>query len=223
MAKTRSTRAITPSQASSDEHSASARIVEALKKDLINGTLGPDALIVESQIGARFGVSKTPAREALLRLSEMGLVVVLPGKGYTVTKLSWRQIKDIFELRWLFESAAAELAAVRATVADLAELEEAALRPRRAALTVEELLESNFNFHRIIWKTTRNERLVEVLSDVMHDLMRAMHTAMLSEDTEQMVEQHLTLTALIRNKDATGAIRAMEEHVDATRRRLLDL
>ena len=90
-------------------------------------------------------------------------------------------------------------------------------------MTVEELLESNFNFHRIIWKTTRNERLVEVLSDVMHDLMRAMHTAMLSEDTEQMVEQHLTLTALIRNKDATGARRAMEEHVDATRRRLLDL
>ena len=87
----------------SEEQSTAARIVEALKRDLINGTLGSETLIVESQIGARFGVSKTPAREALLRLSEMGFVSVIPGKGYTVTKLSWQQIKDLFEVRLLLE------------------------------------------------------------------------------------------------------------------------
>jgi DNA-binding GntR family transcriptional regulator len=207
----------------SEEHTASARIVEALKRDLIDGTLPPGTLIVEAQIGARFGVSKTPAREALLRLSEMGLVTVIPGKGYTVTQLSWQQIKDLFELRLLLETSAAELAAERATSADIAALKAVAMQPRQNALTVESLLQYNLEFHRAIWRATRNERLVQMTSDVMDDLMRAMHTAMLSEDTEQMVEQHLALTALIAKRDAAAVREAMEEHVDATRRRLLDL
>jgi DNA-binding GntR family transcriptional regulator len=207
---------------SGEEHSTVARIVEALKRDLINGTLGPETLIVESQIGARFGVSKTPAREALVRLSEMGFVSVIPGRGYTVTKLSWQQIKDLFEVRLLLEAAAAELAAARATPADIGALKTAAMLTNRAELSIEELLDANLRFHSTIWKATRNARLVQIASDVMDDLMRAMHTAMMSEDTEQMVEQHLQLAALIQQKKSAEARAAMIEHVDATRRRLLE-
>jgi DNA-binding GntR family transcriptional regulator len=206
-----------------EEHSTVARIVEALKRDLISGAIGPDTLIVESQIGARFGVSKTPAREALVRLSEMGFVSVIPGRGYTVTKLSWQQIKDLFEVRMLIEASAAELAAARAGPADVAAMQSAARLANRSALSIEELLAANLEFHSAIWKATRNARLVQIASEVMDDLMRAMHTAMLSEDTEQMVEQHLQLAALIEQKKAGEARTFMIEHVDATRRRLLEL
>lgn len=206
-----------------EEHSTVARIVESLKRDLINGTLGADTLIVESQIGARFGVSKTPAREALLRLSEMGFVSVIPGKGYTVTKLSWQQIRDLFEVRLLLESSAIELAATRASAADVATLEAAAVAPGRGTLSIEELLVANLTFHRAMWKATRNERLVQMISGVMDDLMRAMHTAMLSEDIDEMVRQHVHLTDLIARKQVAEARAAMIEHVDMTRRRLLDL
>jgi DNA-binding GntR family transcriptional regulator len=203
-------------------HSTVTRIVEALKRELINGALGPDTMIVESQIGARFGVSKTPAREALVRLSEMGFVSVIPGRGYTVTKLSWQQIKDLFEVRLLLEASAAELAASRATAADVKLLQNTAMLPNRAELTIEELLDANLKFHHTIWKATRNERLVQIASDVMDDLMRAMHTAMMSEDTEQMVEQHIHLATLIGQKKAAEARVVMIDHVDATRRRLLE-
>jgi DNA-binding GntR family transcriptional regulator len=60
-------------------------------------------------------------------------------------------------------------------------------------------------------------------SEIMDDLMRAMHTAMLSEDTAQMVEHHLQLTDLIARKKGAEARAAMVEHVDATRQRLLGL
>jgi DNA-binding GntR family transcriptional regulator len=206
-----------------EEHSTVGRIVEALKRELINGTLGPDTLIVESQIGTRFGVSKTPAREALVRLSEMGFVSVIPGKGYTVSKLSWQQIKDLFEVRLLLESSAIELAATRATAADIASLQAAATLPKKKSLSIEELLDANLQFHCTVWKATRNERLVQMASQVMDDLMRAMHTAMLSEDTKQMVEQHLAMTELIAQKKPVEARAAMVEHVDATRRHLLGL
>lgn len=210
-------------QSGGEEHSAAVRIVEALKRDLINGTLAPDTLIVEAQIGARFGVSKTPAREALLRLSEMGFVTVIPGKGYTVTKLSWQQIKDLFECRLLLECSAVELATARATPADIEELKAAAVLPRGASQSIERLLDANLRFHRTIWMTTRNQRLVQLVSDVLDDLMRAMHTAMLSENIEEMAKQHLELTTLISKKKTAAARAAMAEHVDATRRRLLNL
>jgi DNA-binding GntR family transcriptional regulator len=206
-----------------EEYSAVARIVEGLKKELINGILSPDTLIVESQIGRRFGVSKTPAREALVRLSEMGFVSVIPGKGYTVTKLSWQQIKDLFEIRLLLESAAIELAVARATPADIASLQAVAVLPKKKSLNIEELLDANLQFHATIWRSTRNGRLVQIASQTMDDLMRAMHTAMLTEDTKQMVEQHLHLTDLIAQKKTAEAHAAMAEHVDATRRRLLGL
>lgn len=206
-----------------EEQSTVSRIVEGLKRELINGTLGPDTLIVESQIGLRFGVSKTPAREALVRLSEMGFVTVLPGRGYTVTKLSWQQIKDLFEARLLLECSAIELAAARASADDIAALKAAAVLPKKKSLSIEGLLDANLRFHTAIWKATRNERLVAMLREIMDDLMRAMHTAMLSEDTSQMVEQHLQLTDLIVRKDAAGTRAAMLEHVDTTRHRLLGL
>jgi len=202
---------------------ASIRIVEALKKDLITGALQPGSLIVESQVGARFGVSKTPAREALLRLCEMGLVAVMPGKGYAVTKLSWQQIKNLFELRLMLEAKSAELAATRATEAEIAALEAMAVRPRLKKLSVEGLLDYNLNFHRAIWQATRNERMVQMLLEVMEDLMRAMHAAMLTENADEMVEQHMELISLIGARDGAGARRFMETHVDTTRRRLLDI
>jgi DNA-binding GntR family transcriptional regulator len=152
----------------------------------------------------------------------MGFVSVIPGRGYTVTKLSWQQIKDLFEVRLLLEAAAAELAAARATPADAATLMAAAALSDRATLSIEQLLEANLKFHTAIWNTTRNARLVQLASDVMDDLMRAMHTAMMSEDTGQMVEQHLQLATLIGQKNAAAARSAMIEHVDATRRRLLE-
>ena len=206
-----------------EEQSTVTRIVESLKRELINGKLGPDTMIVESQIGLRFGVSKTPAREALVRLNEMGFVSVIPGKGYTDSKLSWQQIKDLLEARLVLESAAIELAAARATASDIAALKAAATLPKRKSLSIEELLDANLQFHCTIWKATRNKRLVHMASEIMDDLMRAMHTAMLSEDTAQMVEHHLQLTDLIARKKGAEARAAMVEHVDATRQRLLSL
>ena len=105
----------------------------------------------------------------------------------------------------------------------MAALKTAAMLPRKSSLSIEGLLDANLQFHAIIWRASRNERLAQLASQTMDDLMRAMHTAMMSEDTEGMVEQHLQMTDLIARKKAKEAREAMIEHVDATRRRLLGL
>ena len=120
-------------------------------------------------------------------------------------------------------SSAIELAVARATSADIEALKTAATLPNGKSLTIEELLAANLQFHSIIWQAARNERLVQMAWQTMEDLMRAMHTAMMSENTEQMVEQHLHMTDLIARKKSAEARDAMAEHVDTTRRRILGL
>lgn len=210
-------------QTRTEDQSISNRILESLKRELINGTLAPGAVIVEAQVGARFGVSKTPAREALVRLSDMGFVTVLPGKGYTVTKLSWQQVKDLLENRAILEAAAAGLAATRAVPADIEVLKAAAVRPLDESLSIEDLLDANLEFHRAIWHATRNAQLEQLLGGIMNDLMRTMHTAMLTEDRETMAGEHLELTRLIEARKSGEAGEAMTAHIDAARRRILDL
>lgn len=206
-----------------EDQSLANRIVETLKRELINGTLAPESVIVEGQIGARFGVSKTPAREALLRLSEMGFVTVLPGKGYAVTKLSWKEIKNLFEVRIMLEATAIELTANRAGPADIEAISTAAALPLQPEMTIESLLDANLTFHRAIWRAARNARLEQLASDVMDELMRAMHTAMLSENREEMTQQHMQLAGLVADRRSAEARAAMIAHVDATRLRVLDL
>ena len=199
-----------------------ARIVEMIKRDIVNGTIGADEMVVESALAARFGVSKTPVREALLRLDQMGLVSVIPGRGYTVTKLSWKEVRDLYEVRLHLEGICAELAAQRADPATVARLVEIADRPLAGEQTVESLLQCNFEFHEAVWQASRNDRLVMILTGVINDLMRAMQTAMHFENIAELVAQHRKLAALIGAQDAVGARQFVQDHIRATQRRLLE-
>jgi DNA-binding GntR family transcriptional regulator len=199
-----------------------ARIVEMMRRDIVNGTIGPDEVVVEQALAARFGVSKTPVREALVRLHQMGLVSVIPGKGYTVTKLSWKEVKDLYEVRLAMEGIAAELAAQRADAATVAQLMKIAERPLHVDATVDRLLECNFEFHEAVWQASRNDRLVLILTQVIHDLMRAMHTAMHLENVPELVSQHRALTEFIGRQDAAGARQFVQDHIRSTQRRLFE-
>lgn len=206
-----------------EDQTIANRILKTLKWELINGALAPGSVIVEAQVGARFGVSKTPAREALVRLSDMGFVTVLPGKGYTVTKLSWQQVKDLLENRTILEVAAAELAAIRAGPGDIKAMKAAAVLPLKKDISIEELIDANLQFHRLMWQATRNAHLAQLLNGIMNDLTRTMHTAMLTYHGEEMAKEHLTISKLIEERRGEEIRGFMATHIDATRRRILDL
>ncbi|MCL4186683.1 MAG: GntR family transcriptional regulator [Rhodobacteraceae bacterium] len=199
-----------------------ARIVELMKREIVNGTIGPDEVVIESALAARFGVSKTPVREALLRLHQMGLVSVIPGKGYTVTKLSWKEVKDLYEVRLAMEGIAAELAAQRADPATVTQLMRIAERPLYTDASVDTLLQCNFEFHQAVWQASRNDRLALILTQVIHDLMRAMHTAMHFENAPELVAQHRALAELIGRQDPAGARQFVQDHIRSTQRRLFE-
>ena len=86
-------------------------IVERLREDILAGRLAPGSRLVESDLTARFAVSRGPVREALRRLSAEGLIEHRPHRGAVVRRLSERDIRELFQIRVEMEALAARLAA----------------------------------------------------------------------------------------------------------------
>jgi DNA-binding GntR family transcriptional regulator len=94
----------------------SDEIFGALVKDILSGTTEPGARLDEPSIRRKFGVSRTPIREALRRMSGTGLVEVTPRKRVTVARIDVEQLHDMFEALAEFEALCAKLGAVRVTM-----------------------------------------------------------------------------------------------------------
>jgi DNA-binding GntR family transcriptional regulator len=134
-----------------------------IEEEISSGVLRAGAHIDEQTLAARFKVSRTPAREALLALSMLGLVLLVPRRGAVVAGISASDAVSLFEVLVVLEAEAARLAARRITNAARQALREAHESGRQAA---EQLLEgeyarANATFHALIYGATNNAYLVQ--------------------------------------------------------------
>ena len=93
-----------------------------LRDDIVTGVLPPGAVLREAELATRFGVSKTPLRDALVRLSKDGFVEIPPYRSAVVVGYSRTDLREIYELRELLEGACARQAAFHISADALAEL-----------------------------------------------------------------------------------------------------
>jgi len=113
-------------------HQGDDVVYAGLRRAIVEGRHPPGARLREQHLADEYAVSRTPIREALLRLQNEGLVVVERNRGAHVRVLSDREVVEVYELRARLEAYAAEMAAERADAADVARLSEAAIRFRSA-------------------------------------------------------------------------------------------
>src|SRR5438876_6946511 len=97
----------------------------ALEEAIVSGRIAPGSVLRQEQLSERFGVSRTPIREALRRLAALGLVSFVPNRGVRVRTLSRDELREAFLVRAELESLATELAVPRMTEDDLAALDSA--------------------------------------------------------------------------------------------------
>src|SRR5450830_719265 len=107
---------------------ASDKAYAALRDDIIEWRLAPGTVLAEVEQSERLGVSRTPLREALSRLSAEGLTTTAGGRGVVVSDISLEDIDELFELRETLEGRAAALAAERGDAAIFEELQRELLR-----------------------------------------------------------------------------------------------
>ena len=143
-------------------------VFDSLREAIINGTLRPGERLMEIQMAEELGVSRTPVREAIRKLELEGFVVMMPRKGAYVAGISFKDIEDVFEVRASLEALASGLAAERITGEELEDLERILVRKKEiiADSDLPAFVESDTQFHDSLYKCSRNQRLIQMLSNL---------------------------------------------------------
>lgn len=186
-------------------------VLEAIKHAILTGGLSPGQALVETELAAQFGVSKTPVQEALKTLAGTGLVVMSQYKGATVRMVDADMAREVYDVRLLLEPEA-----LRRSVegsADLEAAEHALLKADDSADRAERSL-ANREFHRALYLPCGNPLLARMLDEVRDQAALVSTVAWAAEPSwEREALEHREILRLALAGDADGAARALREHI----------
>jgi DNA-binding GntR family transcriptional regulator len=209
----------------SEERATAAELVyRALKRDIITLRHPPGVSLTEQQLATLYGTSRVPVREACRRLDCEGLLTGRPYRGYSVHRISLKEIADCFDLRLGLETRALELAVQRATLGDVDRL--------RALAATEytyhdwdsyvEFLDRNLDFHIQLASLSRNDRLVVVLRDLLASMQRFFFLGLdLGDFASEMRTEHEELVALLAQGDVDRVTACLRRQIISSRDRIL--
>ena len=205
----------------SKSQSLEEMVYSRLEEEILTGELTPGTSLGEIALSERLGVSRTPIRGALHRLSEEGLVEIIPNKGATVVGINIDDLIDIYRLRVRLEGLASALATERITDEEINELSEtvdlAEFYIKRQ--DTEHIKELDTAFHSIIYKASGSRFLSRTLSE-LHKKIKSYRKRSLAVPgrLEKSEKEHREILDAIKAKDAELADRLTSLHV----RRALD-
>jgi DNA-binding GntR family transcriptional regulator len=197
---------------------ATALAYTTLKQELLDGEIRPGERIVDTQICARLGVSRTPVREALLALERDGLVRIVPRQGYFASEISVSDALDAYQLRFILEPIATALAARQISDAQLGELREvlaelSSLEDDATDAALAQAIELNKSFHVLVAQASGNGRLARVMADLMDALGRLVRVDLRTRTSAAAAWrlEHREILAALEARDPDRAAAAVRE------------
>lgn len=203
------------------------RIYQQLKADLIHNVFQAGEAINEKALASRYRGSRTPVREAIMRLQQENLLRLVPQKGYFVSHLTLHELNEMYEYRGELEAFCAELAARRwedeGELARLSELAQTRYETRNRG-SYEKFIERDTEFHIGIARLTRNRLLLRAVADVRSHMERIMYAAIdIGYYGEVPAREHSQIMEAIRKRDAALARRHMYDHIVGSKQKVLRL
>ncbi|UTD26761.1 GntR family transcriptional regulator [Bradyrhizobium sp. WD16] len=192
------------------------RAVERLRELIIRGDLAQGTELVEAELCALIGVSRTPLREALKLLAASGLVELRQNRSARVAVMKRDEILSLFETLSGIERHAAELAAVRMEAEDLGELTrmQDEMEQQFAGRNIDVYFALNHALHQAIVAGTRNPLLSETHQWLIARAEWARYSALRSRQRwDESVREHRDILAALTARDATAAGRLLAQHV----------
>ncbi len=177
------------------------------------GTYKPGSRLVESELAERFGVSRTPIREALQRLETQSLLT-RDGRSLIVASLDHGQLSELYVVRGALEGLAARLAARHSTPEELAVLRDMLEADRALVADPEAMSRANRRFHKQIHLASHNRFLVQQL-DLVHRSMALLASTSIAVEgrSTDTLEEHERIVQAIEKGDGDGADAALREHI----------
>lgn len=205
-------------------------VYEQLRAAIVNGELGPDTRLLQQQLAASLGVSRTPLREALLRLERDGFLYSLPNRGMFVRGLTLHDIEELYQLREVLEPVAARLACEAADAVDVARVKAIQRdHEQRYPQSDDGAFHGNFSLHTSLIHSCPNRRMAQQLRDIWDQnaafLIFRYYTRSVGA-TRDMVREHRAIVEAFAAGDSTQVETLLRTHIGrasgALRQRLLD-
>lgn len=198
----------------------------AIRRQIIDLTLPPGSGFTETSLAQQWNTSKTPVREALVRLRRDGLVTALPRAGYVVSPITLQDTDDLCALRTLLSGEAAWNAAQHGI--DTPALERLQVLSRvYSALAAgevdhEDALQDAIEFEAIVANFSGNDRLGKAIVDVVDELERVLRmAALIAPDVASPPGELTAIYERLRARDAEGARKAVRNRCERVRRDVL--
>ncbi len=191
-------------------------VFNTLRRAILKGELEPGERLMEIALANKLGVSRTPIREAIRKLELEGLVVMIPRKGAEVARITEKDLRDVLEVRTSLEKLAIELACDRVTEDDINDLK-LACKDFEESFSKDDLTtiaEKDVAFHDIIFRATKNARLIQILNNLREQMYR--YRLEYLKDTQshnRLVEEHQKIVDAIIDKNKEEAVRLIQEHI----------
>lgn len=196
-------------------------ITRALREEILDGRRSPGSRLKQATIAEQFGASLIPVREALRTLAQEGLVTLNPNRGATVSLLSSREIREIFDTRIILESGSLMLSIAKLDEQDLilaetyiGELDEAAEGSR--------LSELNRKLHSVWYRHSNNGYLLGLINTLHSNIERYMRIYLLEHHNNELSQQyHRKIQEAIARKDIAAACTHLRKHMELARDNLI--
>lgn len=207
--------------------SLSDALYEELWKRIVNLEFAPGSRLSDDMIANELGVSRTPVREALLRLSQTGLVRINSRRGFFVPVVTRQDASEIYDLRIALESFAARIATPLLSDDDLAphlERQERVLARATslAPADAEDFVQSDFLLHDLLLQRAGNHRMRQILADLKGQLSIVhLRIAQVPDWRLAAVEEHGRILDALVARDAEASAKAMEDHLQGVKMRVL--
>jgi DNA-binding GntR family transcriptional regulator len=202
-------------------------IYEQLWRRIVNLEFVPGARLSEDQLARELGLSRTPVREALMRLSQTGLVTMHARRGFFVPTVSRQDVIELYDVR-----SALEVFATRRATPLISDDEIGALRERQIQATArasqddpaaaEEIILADLSLHHRLQDLGGNPRSWSILAGVMAQLsLISVRSAKTPELGLASLREHSVILDALSHRDVDAAAAAMETHIEAVKRRAL--
>lgn len=184
------------------------KILETIREAILKGTLKAGEKVAEPELAERFGISRTPIREAFRQLESEGYLTVIPRKGAVVTSLSERDVEEFYAIKSILEGYAARMAAENLTAKDIERLE--TINDRLEQLAEEGDIKTYFRvhneFHELFIRAAGNEKLLELIGQLMMKFNRLrMASLSLPGRMQISVQEHKKILEAFRTHDGEMA------------------
>lgn len=193
------------------------RVYSALRREIVTGIFPPGDPLSEHFLAKRYKASRTPIREAAVRLHQENLLRIIPKRGYFVSHMTISGLNEMYDYRAVIEGASAEIVARKdcgpEALEELTQLAKVDFDPSDRA-SYERFIEADTAFHLLIARLTQNKLFLRAVADVRCQMERIMYAAIdIDYYGESPAREHAAIVQAIRDRDPVAARQRMCEHI----------